>query len=232
MRVRKARAPHVEPEAVVRAALEILDAGGLEHVTLRLISSKIGVQAPALYWHFKDKQDIIDDMAQAILLEGGLEDIKRPRNSAAWAEWLIETAHAVRKAMISHRDGGRVVAGASFRAKTLAKLSILTTRVLNEAGFDLLHASLATSTIIDYIWGFVIEEQAGQGPKPDHASIEQEVTFPYGLDLIDAEFLDAIVKKNDNLTMSKRFDWGLQVIVSGLRSALKEKKDIGRTQKR
>ena len=146
MRVRKARAPHIEPEAVVKAALEILDIGGLEHVTLRLISSKVGFQSPALDWHFKDKQDIIDDMAQAILVEGGLEDIKRPKNSAAWAEWLIETGHAVRRAMISHRDGGRVVAGASFRARTLARLSILTTRVLKEAGFDLLHASMATWT--------------------------------------------------------------------------------------
>src|SRR5208337_4328776 len=198
MRVRKAKAPHIEPEAVVRAALEILDAEGLERVTMRKISSKLGVQAPALYWHFKDKRDIIDDMAQAILVQGGLEDIKRPRDPAAWAEWLKETAHAVRRAMVSHRDGGRVVAGASFRAKTLAKLAILTTRVLNEAGFDLLHASLATGTTFDYVWGFVIEEQAGEGPEPEPAPPQgQEVAFPFGLDLMDANLMDAIMTERD-----------------------------------
>jgi len=63
MRVRESKAPHIEPEAVVTAALEILDAEGLQRVTLRQISSKLGVKPPALYWHFRDKQDIIDDMA-------------------------------------------------------------------------------------------------------------------------------------------------------------------------
>ena len=225
MRVRKAKAPHIEPEAVVRAALEILDAEGLEHVTLRQISSKLGVQAPALYWHFKDKQDIIDDMAQAILVQGGLEDIKRPRDPAAWAEWLIETAHAVRRAMVSHRDGGRVVAGASFRARTLAKLAILTTRVLNEAGFDLLHASLATGTTFDYIWGFVIEEQAGEGPEPEPAPPQgQEVASPFALDLMDADLMDAIMTERDKLTATEKFEWGLRVIVSGLKPTLADRK--------
>ena len=37
------------------------------------------------------------------------------------------------------------------------------TRVLNDDGFDLLHAALVTGTTIDYIWGYAIEEQAGQG---------------------------------------------------------------------
>jgi len=230
MRVRKTKAPHIEPEAVVRAALEILDAEGLEHVTMRQISSKLGVQAPALYWHFKDKRDIIDDMAQAILVQGGLEDIKRPKDPAAWAEWLIETAHAVRRAIVSHHDGGRVVAGASFRAKTLAKLAILTTSVLNEAGFDLLHASLATGTAFDYIWGFVIEEQAGEGPEPEPAPPKgQEVAFPFGLDLMDANLMSAVMTERDRLTATEKFEWGLRAIVSGLQSAPADRKKKIRT---
>ncbi|MGD0319395.1 MAG: TetR/AcrR family transcriptional regulator C-terminal domain-containing protein [Nitrososphaerales archaeon] len=225
MRVRTHKAPHIEPEAVVRAALEILDAEGLERVTLRQISSKLGVQAPALYWHFKNKRDITDDMAQAILVQGGLEDIKRPRDSAAWAEWLIETARAVRRAMVSHRDGGRVVAGASFSAKTLARLAILTTRVLNDAGFDLLHASLATATTFDYVWGYVIEEQAGEGPEPGSAPPQgQEVTSPYGLDLMDADLMDAIMTERDKLTATEKFEWGLRVIVNGLKPTLADRK--------
>jgi TetR/AcrR family tetracycline transcriptional repressor len=221
MRVRVARAPRIEPEAVVRAALEILDAEGLEDVTLRRISSKLGIQAPALYWHFKNKQDIIDDMAQSILVQGGLEDIKRPRDPIAWAEWLVEAAHAVRRAMVSHRDGGRVVAGASFRAKTLARLAILTTRVLNEAGFDLLYASLATGTTFDYVWGYVIEEQAGEGPEVGPALPQGlEVASPYRLDLMDENLMDAIMTERDKITATEKFDWGLRVIVSGLKSNL------------
>ena len=72
------KSPRIEPEAVVRAGLEILDEEGLDGITLRKIASRLGVQAPALYWHFRDKSDIIDDMAQAILKEGGIEESGRP----------------------------------------------------------------------------------------------------------------------------------------------------------
>ena len=228
MRVREPKAPRIEPEAVVTAALEILDAEGLHAVTLRQISSKLGVKPPALYWHFRDKQDIIDDMAQRILVQGGLGDIGRPKDPAAWAEWLAETAHAVRRVMVSHRDGGRVVAGASFsRAKTLARLLILTTRVLNDAGFDLVHASLATATTFDYVWGYVIEEQAGAGPETESSAPHgHEAAFPFGLDPSDAELLDAIVTESVNLTQTERFDWGLRVIVNGLKSALASAKTM------
>jgi len=115
----------------------------------------------------------------------------------------------------------------------LATLSILMTRVLKEAGFELLYASLATGTTIDYIWGFVIEEQAGAGPEPDSASTQGDaIAFPYGLDLMDADLLDAIMKKNDKLTATERFDWGLQILVSGLRSALMEKRNLVRARKK
>jgi TetR/AcrR family transcriptional regulator, tetracycline repressor protein len=221
MRIRKSKAPHIEPEAVVRAALEILDAEGLEHVTLRRISSKLGVQAPALYWHFKNKEDIIDDTTHAILVQGGLDNIGPPKETSTWTEWLIDTARIVRGAMVSHRDGGRVVAGASFRAKTLAKIAILTTRILNEAGFDLLHAGLATSTIFDYVWGYVIEEQAGMGPDPKSANtLKQEINSPFSLDLEDENLLDAVVKEANTVPATEKFDWGLRVIVTGLELAL------------
>jgi TetR/AcrR family tetracycline transcriptional repressor len=118
--------------------------------------------------------------------------------------------------MVSHRDGGRVVAGASFRARTLEKLHILTTRVLNEAGFDLLHANLAAGTTIHYIWGDVIEEQAGEGPEREAAASQgQEAASRFELDL-----LDAIMTERAKLTATEKFDWGLRVIVSGLKSAL------------
>ncbi len=149
----------------MRAGLEILDEEGLDNITLRKIASKLGVQAPALYWHFKDKSDIIDDMAQAILKEGGIEDLVAPSDKDAWADWLTRTAHMLHKAMLSYREGGRIVAGATLRSKAMMNLKITSTQVLNDAGLDLLHASLASETVIDYVWGYVIEEQAGGAPE-------------------------------------------------------------------
>jgi TetR/AcrR family transcriptional regulator, tetracycline repressor protein len=223
----RAKKQRIDPEEVVRVAIELLDAEGLDKITLRQLASKFGVQPPALYWHFKDKQDLVDDMAQAILKGSGIDKIELPTDAASWAEWLTSASYSTRRALLSHRDGGRVVAGASFyRAKALARLAVLVTAVLNWAGFDPVHAMLGAATTFDYVWGYVIEEQAGEGPDADtgnHAEGD-EVTYFFGL--FDSYGLDpgAIDTDIHKLTADARFDWGLQLIITGLKSALKEAK--------
>ena len=51
---------------VVTAAIELLDEVGLDGLTLRRLAQELGVQAPALYWHFKDKQELLDQMMVTI----------------------------------------------------------------------------------------------------------------------------------------------------------------------
>lgn len=80
MKERKPRASRIQPEAVIKVALEILDNEGLDGITLRGLAAKLSVQAPALYRYFEDKQDIIDDMAQAILSTDKLNNITFPQN--------------------------------------------------------------------------------------------------------------------------------------------------------
>lgn len=223
MKNRKPKTPRVQPEAVVKAALEILDAEGLEGVTLRRLAAKLGVKASTLYWYFKDKQDIVDDMAQAILTTDKLNNVAAPANIADWAYWLSDLAHSVRNALIAHREGGRVVAGASlFRAHTLAKIAILATQVLNQAGFDDFHANLAIATVFNYVWGSVIEEQAGTGTEHQHEpllpNIQKAVLDKFGLK--DTQFIDHITAERSKHTETEDFDWGLQVIINGLKSTI------------
>jgi TetR/AcrR family transcriptional regulator, tetracycline repressor protein len=215
----KPKAPRIDAEAVVRAGLEILDEEGLERVTLRQIASRLGVQAPALYWHFKDKSDIIDDMAQAILKDGGFEDLVVPSDKNAWADWLINTAHSLRKAMLAHREGGRIVAGASFRSKAMMRLKTRSTQVLNQAGFDLLHASLASETVINYVWGYVIEEQTLPPELESHPDFIEHF-IPRSKEDPDWKMIEDVMDQRKRMTGEELFDWGLQVIIDGLRSTL------------
>jgi TetR/AcrR family tetracycline transcriptional repressor len=205
-------------------ALEILDAEGLDHVTLRKISSKLGIQAASLYWHFKDKQDIIGDMAQAILSTDELSKVTAPKNISDWSKWLTDLAHSIRSALIAHREGGRVVAGASFfRANTLAKIANLSTEVLVEVGFTPLNASIATSTIFDYVWGFVIEEQSHSAmietENPEDTSSQKEASDIRSL--VNVNLWRQIMDDRDKLTPTGEFDCGLELIINGLKSTLR-----------
>ncbi|SFK88508.1 transcriptional regulator, TetR family [Streptosporangium canum] len=73
-------------EAVVDQALEIGSAEGLQAVTIRRLAQELGVTPMALYWHFKNKEQLIIGMADH-LVEGFVitEDYDRP-----WQEQLRE----------------------------------------------------------------------------------------------------------------------------------------------
>jgi len=58
--------PPLDPALVVLVALKLLDEVGLDGLTLRRLAAELGVQAPALYWHFANKRELLDHMAQAI----------------------------------------------------------------------------------------------------------------------------------------------------------------------
>jgi TetR/AcrR family transcriptional regulator, tetracycline repressor protein len=55
--------------AIVARALDIADAEGLEAISIRRISREFGVTPMALYWHVKDKDELLDAMGDA-LFEG------------------------------------------------------------------------------------------------------------------------------------------------------------------
>ena len=159
-------------------------------------------------------------MAQAILTNGKLDTFPPPKNPDRWPQWLSDYMHCLRSALIAHRDGGRVVAGASFgRAQALEKILVRTIQVLISAGFRPLHAGLAASTTIDYVWGFVIEEQSGPAPE----EISQMLNEPDDqMHLRDGDqedhFSDKFMEEYSKMPMVDVFDWGLQVIIAGLKT--------------
>ena len=130
--------------------------------------------------------------------------------------------HQLRNALIAHRDGGRVVAGASFgRAYALEKMLAQIARVLNKAGFYSLPAGLAAATTIDYVWGFVIEEQAGGEPEELIAHLDNPQHNQSAMtNSEDDAFLRVFMEEYHKTTPAETFDWGLQLIITGLKAAL------------
>lgn len=56
----------LDANVIGAAALELLDETGLDGLTMRKVASALNVQAPALYWHVKNKQELLDVMARAV----------------------------------------------------------------------------------------------------------------------------------------------------------------------
>ena len=152
-------------EEIVAVALELLDAVGLSNLSLRAIAKQLAVRPPALYWHFQNKEALVDFMAEAIL-QGEFKDARPRQKGETWQDWLVAHASRLRKAMLAHRDGGRVVAGAHiYPAMTLVEWFEDAFVALTSAGLDLQTARHILMTASRYTFGYVIEEQAGPTPE-------------------------------------------------------------------
>lgn len=56
--------PTLHRDAIVRAARDLVVAGGLEALSLRRLAARLEVTAPALYAHVRDKQDLLRTLAE------------------------------------------------------------------------------------------------------------------------------------------------------------------------
>lgn len=163
----------VNREMVTRAGLKLLNEVGLEQLTLRLLGRQLNVQAATLYWHFKSKQELIDEMATLVLAEGAAQMTPR-KASADWKVWAAAYGNGLRRTLLGYRDGARMVAGTRLKDTEYMKTAERIGARLVEEGFTVRQTVVLMSTIYDYTLSLVMEEQAVY-PKPGERSAQYDV---------------------------------------------------------
>ncbi|QWB23449.1 MULTISPECIES: TetR/AcrR family transcriptional regulator C-terminal domain-containing protein [Streptomyces] len=149
---------------VADTALRLLNEVGLDGLTLRAIARELDVKAPALYWHFKDKQALLDEMATEMYRRMVADVSLDPADT--WRERLLKANRGLRTALLGYRDGAKVFSGSRFTGIEHAGQMEENLRLFTAAGFTLAQAVRALTTGYMYTLGFVTEEQGVQ-PLPD-----------------------------------------------------------------
>ncbi|GHE45213.1 TetR family transcriptional regulator [Streptomyces longispororuber] len=201
---------------VARVALDLLNETGLDGLTLRAIAKELDVKAPALYWHFKDKQALLDEMATEMLrrMTADLGDIP----DDGWEAALTSAMRTLRRHLLRYRDGAKVYSGTRFTDTSYAAPMEDWLRRLTSAGFTPGAAARAWLTAYSYTIGHVIEEQA-MGPRPDEdeggydlaARAERLKDFP-----LAAAAGDELFRSYD-----QGFEAGLAAVMAGIGATLR-----------
>lgn len=161
-------------ERIVTEAVALLDEHGLDGVTLRKLAQRLGVQAPTLYWHVRNKAALITALAEAILTRDFAEP-DPPRPGRRWQDWLAELAGRLRRAMLAHPDGARVLSTAQL-SQRMAAITELAISTLVDRGVPLRQARLTVLAVLRFTFGHVLEEQA---PRPDQDALADFDTDEY-----------------------------------------------------
>jgi TetR/AcrR family tetracycline transcriptional repressor len=207
----------VTRDEIVAAALAQLDEAGLEGLTLRRLAERLGIRAPTLYWHVRDKRELMDLIAGAVM-DQALAGWREPRAGQDWWEWLAGRTRAIRAGLLAHRDSALVLAGNRPVGSSLPDLE-RQLAILTGAGFRPQDAVLALLSLTAYAIGEALDTQreTGRDAAPSGAPAPGGNPDPAGLSAYP--LLGAAIGALEPFGSSdQRFEYGLNLLITGLRA--------------
>ena len=78
-------------ERVLRAAIDLADAGGIESLSMRRLAQELGVEAMSLYHHVANKSDILSGIADMVV-----EEYELPEPGPDWKASIRRTASSAK----------------------------------------------------------------------------------------------------------------------------------------
>src|SRR3989442_9174879 len=79
-------------DRLVAAALELINEDGLDALSMRSLANRLQVKAASLYWHVRDRRELLELLAESILAS-----TPRGRRGAGWRQTGFAGAQALRR---------------------------------------------------------------------------------------------------------------------------------------
>lgn len=198
-------------DAIVDAALELIDERGLDALSMRALGSRLGVEAMAIYRHVPDKRTLLDAVAQRLLseLDAGAQA------DGDWRAVLASFAHEYRRMAEAHPHAVPLLSGRPARAYLAARdgAEWLLARLVRD-GFTPAEAAMAMRLTGRFVIGFALDARRVESPPPELAGQLADDGYP---------LLGGLVGQ---LVPSPVHDWelftfGLTVLLDGLEARLR-----------
>jgi len=190
---------------------------------MRRLGQELGSGATTLYWHVKDKDQLID-----LVLDAGALDVRLDDDAAApWRDRLAGLAHEIRAGLKRHRNlaalyGSRIPAGPNLLRVMEHLLSLL-----RAGGYDGDKLVLAFASLTNYVIGSVImDNRALSGPETEGKSLaELRAMYLAMLASLPADVYPNLVRLIPEagpaaLAEDADFEYGLQRMLDGMEADL------------
>jgi AcrR family transcriptional regulator len=199
------------------AAVGIADRHGIASLTMRRLGEELNVEAMALYYYVKSKDDILDGMVDIVFSE-----ITLPDSEMGWKGAMRTRAVSARRALLSHPWAISLMDTRTSPGVATLRHHDAVIGCLRRAGFSIEMAAHAISLLDSYIYGFVLQEISL--PFDTHEEVERvaeavieplsKSDFPHLVELTTAHVLQPGYRYGDE------FEFGLDLILDGLDSGV------------
>lgn len=207
-RPRRSARPSLDRDQIVVAALRIVDAEGVEALSLRRLAETVGVTAMSLYWHVRDKAELLELVGQAVLAE-----VEIPPIRGDWRDQLRDVHRALLAGVLRHPNTVDVLIGrARYGAGGLALFerilgSLLAAGFTPEAAFD------AYQSLYLFTLGFM----ATSSRSPEFREVQRQGVM-YMLSLPADQFpsIRAVAPVIGRRPLEAQFEMGLDILIAGI----------------
>jgi len=199
--------PLLSRDQIVSAALGLADSEGLEAVSTRRLAAELGVTGPSLYNHVGTKEELLDDVADAVLAK--VDTSMFAELSVANPEWpaaLEKWARSYREAIATHPNIVPVLATGLGRRPNALRIANEVFGGLVAAGWPRREAISVGAVIRYFVLGSALGSFASAFPAD--AAVYSN-SYPH---LDGAHLLATRQQRVDR----RAFDTGLQAVLDGL----------------
>jgi AcrR family transcriptional regulator len=199
-------------ERVLRAALALADAGGIDSMSMRKLGEELGVEAMSLYNHVANKDDILDGIVDLVFSE-----IALPSGRGDWKPAMRKRAISAHEALLRHSWAPSLMQSRTKPGPATLRHHDSVLGSLRNAGFTLVMAAHAVSVIDGYVYGFALQQiNLPLQSREQVAEVGQDILrqlageYPHLAEMITKHAM------KPGYDYAKEFEFGLDLILDGL----------------
>ncbi|NMM92301.1 hypothetical protein B2J88_51100 [Rhodococcus sp. SRB_17] len=211
---------------MVDGALDVAHVRGLEGLTIRRLADALGVSPMAIYWHVKNKDELLDAMGDRVCR--GLELTADPADS--WDEQLRTLLTDFMRVLARYPGAAPIVMPRMLYSDTGRQLMELSLGLLRSAGFNVQEATQLARHGVRTVVGLINEPLfTGSDLEPEqHAQLESEYeTMRAGLPPDRYPNILAAWSDLSDVTAHETFNkLGIDTYVRGVTAMARDKRDV------
>ncbi|HWN39291.1 MAG TPA: TetR/AcrR family transcriptional regulator C-terminal domain-containing protein [Gammaproteobacteria bacterium] len=205
-----ARRVPLDRRTIAREALRIIDAAGLEQLSMRRLGAELGVEGMSIYHHFASKAELLDGVLELLLEEMAppADDYGPPLTR------LRRTFEATRMVAIRHPHAFVLLPTRRFNTDQALEYYEHLLRLFRDAGLDAGQSARFFRLLAGFVTGAGLAEIGSRAQQPDATPIRlEQFSDPERFPLVSAIVPELRVSNLDAI-----FAFGLDVIFDALQA--------------
>ncbi|ARP65458.1 TetR family transcriptional regulator [Mesorhizobium sp. WSM1497] len=164
--------PPLSRERIVATAVELLDAQGIDGLTMRRLADRLGSGVMSLYWHVDNKEDVFDLAVDSVLEHRGSPETGE---SPDWRGDVVHMLEDWRARMLRHPWSASLLPRRALGRNILGRLEMLS-KTLSRAGVADADLNAAIWSLWNYVMGATLTRASFDLSEEDRAAAQQRLT--------------------------------------------------------